>query len=148
MKKVLGIVILGLLLSGNAYADLKGILKMKLIVEELGIEAKTCGVTREQLETSVKYILSNSKIELIDQGTVPTLYLNSNIGFNSRCYANTAIEVYKYMRDPDTNNWGTFIYYSSREIASGGTGATFGDPYINSVEQQFKKLVVEHAKDN
>ena len=113
---------------------------MKLIVEELGIEAKTCGVTREQLETSVKYILSNSKIELIDQGTVPTLYLSSNIGFNSRCYANT-IEVYKYMRDPDTNN-NTFIYYSSREIAS-GVGATFGDPYINSVEQQFKKLVVE-----
>ncbi len=148
MKKILLTVLLSLFLCGNTFAELKGIFKVKLLVEYLSEAAKKCSVTREQLETSVRYILSNSKIEIVDQGSYPILYLNSNIGFNSRCYANTAIEVYKYMKDNESNNWGTFIYYSSREISSGGTGVTFGDPYINSVEQQLKKLVVEHSNDN
>ena len=148
MKKLIGIIVLSLLFSLNAFADLKGITEMKLLIERLDPQDKDCGVTREQLETSVRYILSNSKIKIVDQGSVPTLYINSNIGQNNGCYANTAIEVYKYMKDPGSNNWGSFMYYSSREISSGGKGTAFGNPYINAFEQQLKRLVVEHSKDN
>tara|TARA_B100000965_G_C19063528_1_gene528928 strand:- start:82 stop:531 length:450 start_codon:yes stop_codon:yes gene_type:complete len=149
MKRFLGIVFLSLFVNNFTYADLKGITEMKLLIEYLNPKAETCGVSEEKLETSVRYILSNSKIKIVGEAEfVPILYINANIGNNNGCYANTSIEVYKYMKDPNSNNWGHFVYYNSNEISSGGEDAKFGDPYINSFEQQLKKLVVEHSKDN
>ena len=145
MKKLLAIIVLGLLWSGNAFAELKGIVEMKLLID-LSDKAKICGVKKEKLETSVRYILSNSKIKIVEGSTPIILYINSNIGENNNiCYANTVIRVQKYMKDPGSINPGRFIYYVTGEIASGGKGADFGDPYINSVEQQLKKLVVKHS---
>ncbi len=147
MKKILAIIVLNLFLISNGFADLKGILEMQLFIEPLKAKAKICGVKRENLETSARYILSNSKIKLVKSHPI-SIYINSNIGENEGCYANTSIDVYKIMKDPGSNNWGRFYYYSDGGIASGGKGADFGDPYISSFEQLLKKLVVEHSNDN
>lgn len=147
MKKLLGILVLGLFFSSNAYANLKGIVEMQLLIEPLNAKAKICGIKRENIETSARYILSNSKIKIVKSHPI-TLYINSNIGENDGCYTSTSIRVYKTMKDVGSNNWGNFIYYSDGGIASGGTGADFGNPYINSIEQMLKKLVVEHSNDN
>ena len=147
MKKLLAIMVLGLFFSSNAYANLKGIVEMQLFIEPLNAKAKICGIKRENIETSARYILSNSKIKIVKSHPI-TLYINSNIGENDGCYTSTSIRVYKTMKDVGSNNWGDFIYYSDGGIASGGTGADFGNPYINSIEQMLKKLVVEHSNDN
>ena len=80
---------------------------------------KICGIKRENIETSARYILSNSKIKIVKSHPI-TLYINSNIGENDGCYTSTSIRVYKTMKDVGSNNWGDFIYYNGG-IASGGT---------------------------
>ena len=50
MKKLLAIVVLGLLLSGSANATMKGIFEMELMVEKLNKYAKECSVTKQKIE--------------------------------------------------------------------------------------------------
>ena len=135
-------------MNNFTYADLKGISKMKLSIEYLSPKAESCGITREEIETSARYILSNSKISIVDKGPFPYLYIQANISNNDGCYANSNISVYRNMQDPISKNWGEFVYYTKSEIYSGGTGTKFGDPFINALEQLLKSLVVIHSKDN
>ena len=150
MKKILKIVFLSLFVSSFAYAELKGISKMNLLVEDLSSKAATCGITTKKIETSVKYILSNSRIRIIDkfQFGTPTLYIQATISNNSGlCYSNTKLQVYEYIRHPNSNNWGDFVYYTSSGIQSNNQ-PYFGKFFFEQLEDRVKRFVVEHNKDN
>ena len=55
MKKILSIVVLSLLWNSVGFTDTKGIKKLKLIIEDVD----RCSVTTKDIETRIKYILSN-----------------------------------------------------------------------------------------
>ena len=150
MKKILKIVFLSLFVSSFAYAELKGISKMSLLVEDLSSKAASCGITVRKIETSVKYILSNSRIRIIDKLQVgtPTLYIQATISNNSGlCYANTKLQVYEYMQHPNSNNWGDFVYYTSSGIHS-NSQSHFGRFFFEQLEDRVKRFIVDHNKDN
>ena len=75
MKKIHStILVLGLLLSGNANATMNEIKKIGLLVEYLS--DRSCNVTQENIETTTKYILSNSRLKLSgDNLYEPYLYI-------------------------------------------------------------------------
>ena len=64
MKKFLSIIFVSLLLSGSANATMNEIKKIGLLVEYLS--DRSCNVTQESIETTTKYILSNSRLKLSD----------------------------------------------------------------------------------
>ena len=150
MKKILKIVFLSLFVSSFAHAELKGISKMNLLVEDLNTKAASCDITVEKIETSVKYILSNSRIKIIDKAQlgIPTLYIQATISNNSGlCYSNIKLQVYEYIRHPSSNNWGDFVYYTSSGINS-NSQPYFGRFFFEQLEDRIKRFVVEHNKDN
>ena len=65
MKKLLGIVVLGLLFCSNVYGKnnpgLKGLDGFRL---DIVYEGEFCGINKQKIETAVKYILANSKIKI------------------------------------------------------------------------------------
>ena len=67
MKKLLGILVLGLILSSNVYGRdnpaLKGVDGFGLNIV-LPFEEEVCGINKQRIETAVKYTLSNSKIKI------------------------------------------------------------------------------------
>ena len=149
--KFLSIIILSLFSNNLASAGLNGIFKMDLLIEPFEDDgAKECGITEKQIETSIKYILANSEIKILDKFNLdyPTLYFVGSIGNNNgTCYGGTRIQVYKHIQDPKTYNWGNFIYYSKGAISSGGTG-NFAGFYLEQLEQIVKMFVVKHSEDN
>ena len=65
MKKLLGIVVLGLMFGGNIFAktsNLKDINTFQLSINEFD----KCDVDTDDLKTSAKYIAANSDINLVD----------------------------------------------------------------------------------
>ena len=63
IKKILSIIFVSLLVSGNAFATMNEVKKIRLLVEYLN--DRPCNVTRESVEITTKYILSNSKLQKI-----------------------------------------------------------------------------------
>ena len=140
---------MGLLYGGVASAKLKGISKASLLIEELPKAAESCGITRDKIETSVRYILSNSKMKIVEDKKFryPTLYIKVNVDYNSICYSSTRVELFRYIKDPDSSNWGDFIYYFDGGISSGGK-SNHGPTAIIQLEDILKNFVVKHSQEN
>ena len=149
MKKILNTIIPFLFIANFAYADLKGVSEMHLLIEGLSDQAASCGVKEDKIETSIKYILSNSKIKLVKStSSIPKLYIRATIGNNSgTCYSHTSIEVYQYIKHPYVENYGDFLFYNDGAIASGGKTA-FAPFFFDQLEDKLKKLVVRHNEFN
>ena len=150
MKKILGIFFLSLFVNTFAYADLKGISKMDLLIEDLNKKAISCGITKEKIETSVKYILSNSRIEIIDklQLGIPTLYIQITVSENSGlCISNTKLMVYEYIKNRNNRNWGDFVYYNTMGVQS-NTKTYFASFFFDELEERVKRFVIQHGEDN
>ena len=150
MKKLLAIVVLGLLWFNysNANPSLKGIDNISIIVENLSSSAKKCGLTRNQVITSAKYILQNSKIDVVPTSKPSfTLYINPNVSYHSSgyCYSNVRIQVYDSIfykgRSADA------VYFASM-MMSGGSGSTYGTNIISVIERMLKELVVKWSEAN
>ena len=95
MKKLLSIIFVSLLLSGSANATMKGIFEVELMVENLSNYAKECSVTKQKIETAVKYILQNSKIKIKDHPYSAVLYVKVGvIKAGDVCTANLDISVF------------------------------------------------------
>ena len=151
MKKLLAIIVLGSLLCNysNANPSLKGIDVINITVENLPPSAKKCGLTKEQIRTSAKYILQNSKIKIvpIDQPGF-SLYIQVNVGYHQAdyCYSSARIEVYDSILHK--GRLADAIYYNSSVIASGGTGSAFGNFVLGQIESLMKELVVKWSDVN
>jgi len=150
MKKLLSIMVLGLLLSGNANATMKGIFEVELMVENLSNYAKECSVTKQKIETAVKYILQNSKIKIKDSYSAVLYVKVGVIKAGDVCTANLDISVFSYFgKDPfELENSGTFVFYRNSHMTSGGTISSFANSVVSGIEGLMKELVVKHHEDN
>ena len=151
MKKLFStILVLGLLLSGSANATMKGIFAVELMVENLHKYAKECSVTEQKIETAVKYILQNSKIEIKDSYS-EVLYVKVGvIKAGDVCTANLDVSVFSYFaKDPlGLENSGSFVFYRDSYMTSGGSLSEFSNSVVSGIEGMIKKLVVKQHEDN
>ena len=147
MKKLLGIVVLGLLLSGNAYAssNLKGIKEFKLSVSHDG-ECNGENFTKD-LETSVKYILGNSKIKLTSEARKEQLEVYILTASGTDLCA-SVLEVNSYYFDSVKNSSGRLYFgripsYNSLSLKASSPARDHREAVINKVEGMIKKFIVE-----
>ena len=151
MKKLLAIVVLSLLWFNysNANPSLKGMDNISIMVEYLSSSAKKCGLTRNQVITSAKYILQNSQINVVPTSKPSfTLYINPNISYHSSgyCFSNVRISVYDSIFYK--GRFADAVYYQETIMMSGGTGSTYGSNVISVIERMLKKLVVKWSEAN
>ena len=79
---------------------LRGLSKIQLVIEELDPTSSVCGVTESEIQTSVKYPISVTKLQFVGDGAenlyvnVSTLYFASD----SYCVSNVDVEVYSYQQ--------------------------------------------------
>ena len=153
MKKLLGIIVLGLLLGGNAYAfnKLKGIYEVDLLVETYG-NVEECSIEKESIVTAVKYILQNSKIKIKkDDAYVPMLYVAVGlITTGGVCTSDLDIRIQTIdATDPlGLGNGGYFVYYRDGSLTTGGSLSEFAKAVDDGIETMMKELVVKHHEDN
>ena len=151
MKKLLAIVVLGLIWSNhsNANPSLKGIEDIKIIVEELHPAAEKCGLSTDKILTSAKYILQNSKFNVVPSDKPAfNLYIQVNLGHHQAgyCYSSARIEVYDFILHK--GRYGDVVYYNNSIIMSGGIGSSYGNSVANQIEGMLKELVVAWSEAN
>ena len=149
MKKLLGIVVLGLLNCNIGFADwnnLKGIQNFKLSIEHQGdCNGKNY---KKDVETSIKYILANSKIILVDR-TEKGEYLGVTIltiGNERLCTSNVVFNTYTF--NYSENSAGVKDFYKIESFNEQGIFYANEEndhksQLINWVERKTKKLVVD-----
>ena len=152
MKKLLGIVALVLLLSGNGYSktsNLKDINTFQFSVNEFD---KKCDVGPDDLKTSAKYIAANSDINLIDFTTSwneilqVTLMIQQAVGVDPEiCIGYLKIEAGRFVIAPNTKGFGgpaPAVYYDKAEMFGSDTDR-FKNKVINNFERMMKDFVIE-----
>ena len=151
IKKILSIIFVSLLVSGNAFATMNEVKKIGLLVEYLS--DRSCNVTQESIETTTKYILSNSRLKLSDDILYePYLYIqpivmeskNENV-----CTGALTIFLKKsHMLKDGSYNRGDFIYYYNNTVVLKSGKDRFKGHFIEALEEEIKKLAVEWSEDN
>jgi len=147
IKKLLTIIFL-VLFSGNANATMNEIKKIGLLVEYLS--DRSCNVTKESIETTTKYILSNSKLKITEDYNDPYLYIQPIILEGTTvCFGALAIFLKKsHMLKDGSYNSGDFIYYYNNTAILKSGKDRFKGYFIESLEEEIKKFVVEWSEDN
>ena len=151
IKKILSIIFVSLLVSGNAFATMNEVKKIGLLVEYLS--DRSCNVTQESIETTTKYILSNSRLKLSgDSYYDPYLYIQPIVmeGKNENvCTGALAIFLKKsHMLKDGSYNRGDFIYYYNNTVVLKSGKDRFKGHFIEALEEEIKKFVVEWSEDN
>jgi len=148
MKKSLLISFFILLISGNANSDMNGIDKIGMLVEYTG--DRSCNVYRENLETTTKYILSNSKLEITKSYDLPYLYVQPII-MESDTICTGAINIMlkkNHMLKDGSYNTGDFVYYFNNTVIFKSGKNEFKRYFIETLEEELKKFVVEWSEYN
>lgn len=151
MNKILEIVVLGFLLSVNAFAktsNLKDINTFQLSINEFD----KCDVDTDDLKTSAKYVAANSDINLIDFTTSwneileITLMIQQAVGVSPEiCVGYLRIEAGRFVVSPNTKGFGgpaPTIYYKRAEMFGSDTDR-FKNKVINNFERMMKDFVIE-----
>ena len=148
MKKSLLVSFFILLISGNANSDMNGIDKIRVLVEYIG--DRSCNVYRENLETTTKYILSNSKLEITEEYDLPYLYVQPII-MESDTICTGAINIMlkkNHMLKDGSYNTGDFVYYFNNTVIFKSGKNEFKSFFIETLEEELKKFVVEWSENN
>ena len=154
---------MGLFLSSKALAigvnpfGLKGIEEFYLIVENPAPEAmKFCRITDEDIERTVKYILSNSKIKLTTKisGT-EKIYIRASIlplPMEDYCVGHLKFVTYGDWQKQKNSSGNTFfntpVSYEPRGVMAGDSPGQFKNYFLGIVEDYTKEFVVEWNKQN
>ena len=160
MKKLLGILVLGLLLSSKVLAigiyidGLKGLKEFNLIVENLSTEAqKICGITSKDIKRSVKYILSNSKIKLATKIGAENIYVRVTIlPTEDYCVGYIAFMTYGDQQEQKNSSGNTFFStprsYEARGGVFGSSPNQFKNYLLGIIEDVTKEFVIEWNEQN
>ena len=150
MKKLLGILVLGLLLSSKVLAigisidGLKGLKEFVLIVENFSTETKKiCGITSKDIERSVKYILSNSKIKLTTKSGAEKIYVQvTMLPTEDYCVGYIAFMTYGDRQEQKNSSGNTFFStprsYEYRGGIAGSPPYQFKNHLLGSIEDIIK----------
>ena len=154
MKKLLGIVVLGLLLSSNAYSEsnnnLKGVKEFDLEVSHNGCNDQNF---EKELTTNAKYLISNSKIKLSDAApemlllkvlTADGVKQGTNI-----CTSYMKLQVRSY--GMVSNSAGYEWYHSKESYRKSGLAWNTGPDYVSrhrdNIIRNFDRYVKEFIID-
>lgn len=149
MKKIL-ITLFIFLNFTNLNASMSGLEKVQLLVEDVG--SKPCGLSRDKIIKSAKYILLNSKLKFTTEfsSKEPLLYIQPIIlGGDVNCSGVVKFQVKKYsQKDPlGKMNVGDFLYYDQAILVRGGrTG--FDKYYLDTLEEYLKEFIIEWSEWN
>ena len=139
-------------IEGNAKTTrLKGINEVDLLIEKLDESAaEKCSITEKKIETTVKYVLSNSKIKISENTRDPLLYIRVMlINDGTACSVYSRITVEHFIDAPfNSGNRGAFIYYKNERMSSGGINSGIGKHAIDKIEEMMKEFVIRHHEDN
>ncbi|MDC0620392.1 hypothetical protein OAO81_04970 [Candidatus Pelagibacter ubique] len=150
IKKLLLIIFL-VLFSSNANATMNEIKKIGLLVEYLS--DRSCNVTKESIETTTKYIISNSRLKLSDDILYePFLYIQPIVMESKNedvCTGALVIFLKKSHNLKDGSyNRGDFIYYYNNTVILKSGKNRFKAYFTEALEEEIKKFVVEWSEDN
>ena len=151
MKKLLLTILFTLVQSGNVNSDMNGIDKIRMLVEYTG--DRSCNVYRENLETTTKYILSNSKLEIFEiteEYDLPYLYVQPII-MESGTICTGAINIMlkkNHMLKDGSYNTGDFVYYFNNTVIFKSGKNEFKRFFTETLEEELKKFVVEWRENN
>ena len=150
MKKILGIVVLGLLLSGNAYAaGVNGLKGLKDFDLEVRINEE-CGVTTELIKNSIKYILSSSKIKLKEL-SASVLFLDAVVMDDpTGCSGHYSLSVHEWHSTENSANelvLAVLLLWDDSSTLKGAPDG-FSRRFITSIENATKKFVVDWSEKN
>jgi len=151
MKKLLLTILFTLVQSGNVNSDMNGIDKIRMLVEYTG--DRSCNVYRENLETTTKYILSNSKLEIFEiteEYDLPYLYVQPII-MESGTICTGAINIMlkkNHMLKDGSYNTGDFVYYFNNTVIFKSGKNEFKRFFTETLEEELKKFVVEWSENN
>jgi hypothetical protein len=71
------------MVAASAWAQkdqaLRGMASADIVIEAISEEATACGVTKSALDTSVRFVLGQSRIKINSSVTFPTIYININV---------------------------------------------------------------------
>ena len=160
MKKLLGILVLGLLLSSKVLAigisidGLKGLKEFYLIVENFSTEAKKiCGITSKDIKRSVKYILSNSKIKLATKIGAENIYVRVTIlPTEDYCVGYIEFMTYGDQQEQKNSSGNTFFStprsYETRGGMIGSPPYQFKNSLLGYIEDFTKAFVIEWSEQN
>ena len=149
MKKIL-ITLFIFLNFTNLNASMSGLEKVQLLVEDVG--NKPCGLSRDKIIKSAKYILLNSKLKFTTEfsSKEPLLYIQPIIlGGDVNCSGVVKFQVKKYsQKDPlGKMNVGDFLYFDQAILVRGGrTG--FDKYYLDTLEEFLKEFIIEWSEWN
>ena len=149
MKKIL-ITLFIFFTFTNLNASMSGMDKVQLLVEDVG--NKPCGLTRDGIIKSTKYILLNSKLKFTTEfgSNSPLLYIQPIIlGSDVNCSGVIKIQVKIYsQKDPlGKMNVGHFLYYDQSILMRGGR-TNFKKYYLDTLEDQLKDFIIEWSSWN
>ena len=153
MKKLLGIAVIVFLFSGEAYSksihkdSLKGLKEFKL---ELSV-TELCGVTKNSLETSIKYILSNSNIKLVDNSaSLLALHVQIMVEEDIGCFGHADLSVLEWWETTNSANYKIavpYVLYKEGRYRKGPPNS-FNINLVNTVEELTKNFVIEWSNKN
>jgi len=154
MKKILGIVVLGLLWCNISQAvTLKNIDEVEILIEQSNIESqKLCNLYERDIRTSLEYIVSNSKLKIRsgDNLKLPVLYVAGGIHHNSSlCSGSIILQLWRLsLSDPlEKGNIGKFVYFDRNAFMS-ASHSDFKRHYLDFLEDLAKEFVIEWNKFN
>jgi hypothetical protein len=148
MSKNLGntiwVVSAGLLLATSATANdsdalpLKGLKTFRIVIEDLPPEAAKCGIYKVGVETSLRFILGQSRMKITSQGlTMSGIYARINALPN--CAMSVSLQVLADVVITQNNQKDDAATIWDQEILS--TGPNSGQAAQENIEQLAKQLV-------
>ena len=151
MKKLLGIVVLGLFWSSYANAELKGIKEFYL---EIWHEGSKCNGEKfnDEIKTSAKYIIGNSKIKLAKTMNAEYLKIYVLTGASDDvCASSIEVSSYSvgYLKNYSGHQFvGDKISYSSKRITGNSPPSAHKATVISATETELKEFVVAWNEAN
>jgi hypothetical protein len=111
MKKLLfGLCVLFAVASAQAQQALKGLREFRVVIEDLDGNAKACGITASLINTSLRFVIQQSKIRLTESYGRPWIYirvsvLSPQLGF---CTYSTEMTVTAkiFVQESTESGWG------------------------------------------
>ena len=151
MKKLSLYDFLGLMWCTISYSDegLKNIYYFDLVVEE--VKDNKCGVTKENIEREVKYVLANSPIKLKKDTSIEAIYIAPTIINNSSyCSGYASFEI--WLGGYDKNSVGVKYFskkvsYNKGYIYTSGVNR-FKNGYLEVINDLTKSFIVTWKEFN
>ena len=126
---------------------LGGLHRLNLVVETLSAGAAQCGVTKDLLETSLRFIIGQSRIIIVGEGEPRDAYIYLQVTMLGRpiCAANVYLGVSTFVTVNLTNHVTYARVWDANTVRTGGDAPR---GVSDDVEQLAKQLVNDWSAAN